>query len=590
LSTVATATVTEPPAAEPKPPGRTGRYEWAIASAGSVLLAIAMIWLIPPYAKDLLVGGVKPATLADPAHTIVGDGGDTTAQAWLIAWDGHALRHGLRGLWATNAFYPEKYGLALNDSLFGYVPAGLIGNGVTAAVLRYNILFVLAFALAFVGGYALLRQLGAGRVAAAVAGAALAYAPWRYGHVGHLNILSTGGITLAFAMLARGHGWSLVHGYRRDRVRPGWAVAGWLVAAWQVSLGFGIGLGFVYLLALVCLCAAVGWLVRGRPPLTRRLVLGDLVGGLLFTAVTGYFAYAYQQVRQTYPDVSRSWDYVAAFSPTPRSLLVAPAFSLPLGELHNAARAALGNADNEKVMLCGYVLYLLAFGGLFVSAWSVRQRLLLLAGTLVGVLCALGTNGPLYRLIYLYVPGFDGSRTPGRLILWPTLLLAILAAGFVTELARTAHRATLPEWRATAARVVTVPLLLLVLAEGMPDLAHVRLPAQPAAMAQATAPMIVLPSDDGIDSNVLLWSTAGFPTMVNGVASYNPPVRQAIRDVMSTFPSPASLDMLRQHGIRSVVVLRDRVAGTPFEAALTAPPVPGITRRDVGLDIIYDIG
>ncbi|GIF23930.1 hypothetical protein BJ973_004543 [Actinoplanes tereljensis] len=589
MSDLATDPVTEPSVAEPKPAGRPHRFEALIATVGSVLLAIAMVWLIPPYAKDLMVGGVKPATIADPVHTIIGDGGDTTAQAWLVAWDGHSLLHGLRGLWATNAFYPEKYGLALNDSLFGYVPAGLIGTGVDAAILRYNILFVLAFALAFLGGYALLRQLGAGRVAAGVAGAALAYAPWRYGHVGHLNILSTGGITLAFAMLARGHGWSLTHGYRRDRVRPGWAVAGWLVAAWQVSLGFGIGLGFVYVLAVVGLGAVLGWLLRGRPPLTRGLVIGDLVGGLLFAATTLYFAYAYQQVRESYPAVTRSWDYIAAFSPTPRSLLVAPLFSLPLGELHNEARAALGNADNEKVMLCGYVLYLLAFGGLFLSAWSVRQRLVLLAGTVVGVLCALGTNGPLYRLIYLYVPGFDGSRTPGRLILWPTILLAILAAGFVTELARFAHRVTLPEFRTTAARVVTVPLLLLVLAEGLPDLAHVRLPAEPAAMAQATGPMIVLPSDDGIDSNIMLWSTAGFPTMVNGVASYNPPQRQAIRDVMQTFPSAASLDMLRQQGVRSVVVLRDRVVGTPFEAALSVPPMPGITRRDVGLDIIYDI-
>ena len=33
---------------------------------------------------------------------------------------------------------------------------------------------------------------------------------------------------------------------------------GWLVAAWQISLGFGIGLPFAYVLALVCLAAAAG--------------------------------------------------------------------------------------------------------------------------------------------------------------------------------------------------------------------------------------------------------------------------------------------------------------------------------------------
>lgn len=568
---------------------RKRRREWVVAPVGALLGAIAMVWLIPPYANDLISGGVKPATIANPAHTIIGDGGDSTAQAWLLGWDGHSLLHGLQGLWATNAFYPDKYALALNDSLFGYVPAGLIGNGVTAAILRYNIVFVLAFALVIFGGYALLRQLGANPVASALAGAALAFAPWRYGHVGHLNILSTGGVMLAFAMLARGHGWSLTRGFLRERVRPGWAVAGWLVAAWQVSLGFAVGLGFVYVVALAFLCGVVGWLVRGRPSLGRRLIIGDLIGGVVFTVVSLYFAYAYQQIRNLYPNVTRSWDYVAAFSPTPRGLLVSPAFSMLWGDRHEDARTALGNAANEKALLCGFVLYFLAFAGMFISAWTLRQRLLMLGGTILGVMFALGTNGPTYRLLYLYAPGFDGSRTPGRLILWPTILLAVLAAGFVTELARTARAATLPQWSAAAAQVVTVPLLILVLIEGMPDMAHVGLPAEPAAMRAATAPLMVLPSDDGVDSNVMLWSTDGYPEMVNGVASYTTPNHQAIRDVMASFPSQPSLDLLHRWGIRSVVVVRDRVGGTPYEAVLNAPVVPGVTRQDIGPDVLFTV-
>jgi hypothetical protein len=205
------------------------------------------------------------------------------------------------------------------------------------------------------------------------------------------------------------------------------------------------------------------------------------------------------------------------------------------------------------------------------------------------MLTALGTHGPTYRLLYLYVPGFDGSRTPGRLILWPTILLAILAAGLVTALADLARTATLPEWSANAARIVTVPLLVLVLAEGMPDLAHVKEPLRPAAMAEATAPMVLLPTDDGFDSTVMLWSTDGFPTMVNGVASYNTPDRQSIRDVLQTFPSPGSVDLLRRHHIRSVVVLRDRVVGTPYEMALGVQTTPDITRREIGPDVLYTI-
>ncbi|GAA2654967.1 hypothetical protein [Paractinoplanes durhamensis] len=594
MSDVAVEEVTESAAGGSEPAVRSARltgflrHEWTLASVGSALLAIMMTWLLPWYASDLISGGVKPATVGNPARTLAGDGGDPAAQAWLIAWDGHALRHGLSGLWNTNAFYPDKDALAFSDMLLGYAPIGLLGNGVTAAMLRYNILFVLTFALVFLGGYTLVRQLGADRVAGTVTGAALAYAPWRYGHVGHLNILSSGGITLAFAMLARGHGWSMTDGYRRDRVRPGWAMAGWLVASWQVSLGFGIGLPFVYLLAVACLAAVTSWVVRGRPPLPRRLIVGDLAGGLFFTATTLSLAYIYQHVRDLYPDVLRQWDYVATFSPIPRSLLVAPASSL-WGTPQAAARAALGNADNEKELLCGYMLYLLAFGGLFLSVWSVRQRLGLLTGTVLGVLCAMGTHGPTYRLLFLYVHGFDGGRTPGRLILWPTICLAVLAAGFVTRLATVARDVTLPQWSVAAARVVTVPLLIMVLLEGIPNLAHVTEPGEPAAMAAATAPFIVLPTDDAFDSTAMLWSTVRFPTMVNGTASYESPERRAIREVMHSFPSEASLDRLRQLGVRSVVVLRDRVVGTPFEAALEARTGPGITRREIGGDVLLSL-
>jgi hypothetical protein len=427
-------------------------------------------------------------------------------------------------------------------------------------------------------------------VAGALAGAALAYAPWRYGQDGHLNILSTGGITLAFAMLIRGHGWSMTRGYRPERVRPRWAVAGWLVAAWQVTLGFGVGLGFVYLLALTSVCVVLGRLFGGSPALSRRLVVGDAVGGLVFVAVTAYFAYNYQHLRTQYPDTRRTWDYVAAFSPTPRALLVAPQFSLPWGTLHDDARAALGYASNEKVLLCGYALYLLAGLGLWKSVWSVVQRMFLLAGTLAGILFALGTHGPTYRALYLWAPGFDGSRTPGRLILWPTLLMAVLAAGFVTRLAHIAHRVTLPRFSKGAARVVTVPLLFLVLAEGLPDMDHPDTPTEPAAVSAAAAPFMVLPSDDGIDTNVLLWSTDGFPAMVNGAASYSTANHQSIRDVMQSFPDEASVDRLHQLGIRSIVVLRDRISGTPYEHLLNAATPAGITRRNVDGDVIFTLG
>src|SRR4029078_9435315 len=118
---------------------------------------------------------------------------------------------------------------------------GMIGNGFQAAIVRYNLLFLLAYALAFVGPYLLARELGVMRAAAVVAGVAFAYAPWRLEQDGHMHVISSGGIPLALFVLVRG--------YRRGSV--GTVVAGWLVATWQLALGFTLGLMLAYLLAVL---------------------------------------------------------------------------------------------------------------------------------------------------------------------------------------------------------------------------------------------------------------------------------------------------------------------------------------------------
>src|SRR3954463_2153064 len=180
------------------------------------------------------------------------DLGDPLPQEWQIAWDGHALLHQPLDWWQANIFWPLPNSLAFSDALAGYAPFAIFGSGPTAAIARYDVLFLFAYALAFFGAYLLARELGAGRAGAFVAGAAFAYAPWRLEQDGHLHVLSSGGIPLALALLVRG--------YRHGSAR--WVVAGWLVAAWQVSLGFTLGLQLAYLLALLFVGSAV-WAWRG---------------------------------------------------------------------------------------------------------------------------------------------------------------------------------------------------------------------------------------------------------------------------------------------------------------------------------------
>jgi hypothetical protein len=145
------------------------RHEWTLAALGSVLLSLVMLW---------------PAMRA-PMRTLPGDTWDPSLQAWQLAWSGWAVRHDPGRLWHGNAHFGESWGFAYSDSLLGYLPFGLVGTGPQAALLRYNVVFTLVFALAFFGAYVLARQLGAARTGGLVAGLAFAYAPWRYAHLSH---------------------------------------------------------------------------------------------------------------------------------------------------------------------------------------------------------------------------------------------------------------------------------------------------------------------------------------------------------------------------------------------------------------------
>src|SRR3954449_534850 len=170
------------------------RREVGLAAIGACLLAIVMTWPLV-----LHLGSTVPRDIGDPL-----------AEAWQPAWGGHALLHQPLHFFDANRFWPLKDSLAFGDALIGYAPAGLIGSGPHAAIVRYDLLFLFVYALAFFGAWLLARELAVGRIGAFVAGAAFAYAPWRLEQDGHLHVISSGGIPLALALLVRG--------YRRDSV------------------------------------------------------------------------------------------------------------------------------------------------------------------------------------------------------------------------------------------------------------------------------------------------------------------------------------------------------------------------------------
>ncbi len=109
---------------------------------------------------------------------------------FLMAWGGHQLRLGMPAFWDAPFFYPTPHVTALSDhllgpSLFG-VAANALGLSTTAA---YNLIVLLSFPLAAVGAYWLIRRCGLRPVAAFLGALAFAFAPFRWMHLEHMQVL-----------------------------------------------------------------------------------------------------------------------------------------------------------------------------------------------------------------------------------------------------------------------------------------------------------------------------------------------------------------------------------------------------------------
>ncbi len=176
--------------------------------------------------------------------SVSGDLGDPLYFAWQLAWVGHALQTDPSTLFTTNAFQRLPDNLAYTDVVLGYAPlAWLTPPGQAGALAQLNLAMLIATFMATFGGYLLARVLGARVPGALVAAAALGFAPWRDTQVIHVNIVSTGGISIATALLLYGHAWSLRSGWRPELMpgRARWVLLGWAVACWQLTIGFAPG-------------------------------------------------------------------------------------------------------------------------------------------------------------------------------------------------------------------------------------------------------------------------------------------------------------------------------------------------------------
>jgi hypothetical protein len=196
-----------------------------------------------------------------------------------------------------------------------------------------------------------------------------------------------------------------------------------------------------------------------------------------------------------------------------------------------------------------------------------------------------------YFPLFGHLPESFGVRIPGRLMIWVTLLLAVLAGGAVAELVRRAeHLAAqrMPPWPSPWMRLATLVPLVLVLVESWSAIAHPVVPDQPAAMRTVSTPTLVLPTSALSDEAAMLWSTTRFQSLANGGGtSFAAAEQNRMRQAVASFPDQASIAYLKSLGIVTVVLIRSQVAGTPWERAGDFPVDSlGITREDLDNDTV----
>ncbi len=580
----------------PSPALRASEIAW-VALAG-VALALLTSWPL-----ILHMGSRIAPDLGDPVRT-----------AWQVAYVGHAMLHNPLHLFDSNAFYPHPLSLAFSDSLLGYGPAAFFGSGTVATLVRYNVLFLWIWSLCFAGSYLLARELGLRWIGATVTAAAFAYADYRVTEAGHFQVISSGGLALGMFLLLRG--------YRRDSRRL--VLAGWLVSAWQVSLGFTLGLQYCYLLlvlaALVLVCWWLGRLTPGPawesperrsgsrgPLIPRRLLAVTLIGVATLGVVAVYQARPYLKVANEYPTAKRTIKEVKNYSAGPAALLAASSENRVWGSATSGMRAKV-HSKNESVFFPGGLVLVLALIGLIGgSVYTRRLRWALTFGILTCSILALGFGltgaGYPYRLLFDYAPGWNGVRVPGRIFTLATLFYALLAGAGAQLLAT-----LVGAWGARRSvralpGLLGVALVIGLIGEGAGHLGHPIVPEPARAEIGLPGPVLDLPTDGALDRIWQYFSTDGFYEIPTGESTFDIPAVDDLRGGMNGFPDKASVEKLRYYHVRTVVLHTVIPPGLPPEHGwvIAEPPDPaaaarkpiaglGITRRQVGSVVIYEIG
>lgn len=477
--------------------------ELAVSACAYLVLVTALSW---PLVRDLRSFGAV-------------DRVDGRLNAWILAWDAHALVHRPLSIFQAPIFHPLPDALAFTENLL--LPAALAAPVTLAGgpVLAYNLLLFASAILSGIGVQLLARRVTGDRLAAFVAGAAFAVGGHRWIRMAHLHVELTW--LLPFALLALDRFWE-----HRDLRR---ALLLGVVLALQ-------GWSSVYVGAMTATAVATGaalMLPRLQPREAARLAAGFAFAALLLAPVAGPYLRmrAFQGMEFTLQDQ-------AVYATTPES------YAAGSGRVYaDLTRRHMDGARVRDPLFPGLALLVLGLAGL--AAAPRRYRLVGVSASLVALWISLGPETGAYRFLHDHVVFFHGIRALGRFSLVAILALSVLAA-----LALSGCRRWLV-WASLAAIVVeaaNVPARYGV--DEPPTAAAHWLAGRPGAVAY-----LPLGQDD---TRAMLQATPHFRPLVNGDSGFVPRAYGRATELLSGPElSEDGVRLLRALDVREVVATHD---------------------------------
>ncbi len=494
------------------------------------------------------VACVMTYPLARFDQPVLPDVNDSYFNVWRLAWVAHQIGRDPFALFDTNIFYPLRNTLAYSDAMLalGLIATPAINLGLHPVIV-HNVLIVAAFVSAAFCAYLLCRHLTGSTSAALVGGLIFGFAPYRFGHIGHLELLWTAPMPLALLILHKAE--------QSEFSRRNGLILGAVVALQAYcSLYYAAFLTiFIGLWTLISLTLADG-------ARRRRLLYCVITGGVTGLLITAPYGYVYYNAHRELG--ARDAYEIRTHSARPSDYLRASVQN----KVYRVAEAS-----EERSLFPGITAAVLGVCALLLQ----RGRRAVLYGLLMVLAfdLSLGLNGLTYPIIASGFPLINSLRAPARFSALFLLSLSVLGALGAHALVQSlsSHFRT--------AVITALAVLCLIEYWSAPLSTRTPVLTRPAVhqwlRAHNDSVILELP----VPTPTTLWlyentyqymSIFHWSRLVNGYSGFAPRSYIATLDAMKDFPGPASFARLQELGVQYVIVHERNYEPPEFVALVNA--------------------